>query len=450
MINFENKKIGYFLVMANTVLALVLGIFFFATYKGAMANNAWGLVPETIGIFAFAAAALELVVIFLPQYKFIHIGALVMIGVSFYKEVITVPNLIADEVNNVHYQGGNLGINIVYLVLQVILIMFGIAIAFMDLYAEEDDELKEFKEVKGTNNVVKLAVAGAVVVAAVLASTLVTNDLTQKANTGAGAGAGTSTGTGTGAGEGEGENRDWNPITDEIKAKAEAYDYSFDPTSVVIDKEDEYDFKSAELNAVTAGAATRAGQNLVYFFEGSYAEGYQGDYSPSYANLYLWDDGIFTGKAKDTSFKGYWYNQKDGKECLEMVSSYDRYESIICQKSTGFYSQAAYIYLNMGWGTRSIIVNGYMYYPEVALFIDPGTADGTVNYKVGDTFDRNMWSANRVLKNQAYSSVFKEGEVTWTDGAGIKNETKIAAAGDYTVTAKWNGLEASINVHVAE
>lgn len=455
MINLKNKKIGYFLVMANTVLALVLGIIFFATYKDAMANNAWGLVPETIGIFALAAAALELVVVFLPQYKFVHIGALVMIGVSFYKEVITVPNLIADEVNNVHYQGGDLKTNIVYIVLQVILIMFGIAVCFMDLYADEEEEIKEFKEIKGTNNLVKLGVAGAVVVAAVLASTLVTNDLTQKANIGGGAGANDSSNTGTNAG-GSGEtgskeeSKKWDPITDDIKAKAAASTYSFDPTTVSIEKEESYNFNSAELSAVSVGATSRDGKNIVYYFEGSYAEGYQGDYTPSYASIYLWDDGIFTGKAKDTSIKGYWYNKKDGTDCLEMVSSYDHYDSIICEDSTGFYTKQAYCYLNMGWGQRSIIVGGYMYYPEVALFIDADTNGEPVEYTVGEKFDRSDWVANRVLKNLTYSSVFKADEVRWEDGAGIKDGQVITAAGDYTVKATWNGLEASINVHVKE
>lgn len=438
MINLKNKKIGYYLVMAIAVLALALGIIFFATYKDAMANNAWGLVPETIGIFAFAGLALELVVIFLPQYALVHVGALVMFGVSFYKEVITIPNLIADEVNNVHYQGGSLPINIIYIVLQILIIALGIAVTFMGLYQDDKEEKEEFKAVKGTTNLVKLAVAGVVVVAAVLSSTLVTADLTKKANTGTG-------GNETSSKE---EGPVWNPITDEIKAKADAFDYDFDPASVIIEKQDEYDYNDADLKALNATAATREGHHIVYYFEGSYAEGYQGDYSETYAQITLWDDGLFGGKAKDTTFKGFWYNRKGEETCLEMVSNVDRYESIIAETTSGFYEKQVYIYLNMGWGQRSIICGGYMYYPEVALFIDAGTNGEPLNFKVGQTYDRQSWVAKRVLKNLAYSSVFKASEVRWTDPAGMAADGKFAAAGDYEVKASWNGLEASINVHV--
>ncbi len=437
MFNLKNKKIGYYLVMANAVLALVLGILFFATYKDSMANNAWGMIPETIGIFALAGLALELVVLVLPQYSLVHVGALVMFGLSFYKEVITIPNLIADEVNNVHYQGGSLPTNIVYIVLQILMIAIGIAVSFMGLYTEEADEAAEFKAVKGTTNIIKLAACGAIVVAAVLSSTLVTADLTKKANA-------------AGAVEEKPQEEVWNPITEDIKAKAEAFDYDFDPASVVIQKEDSYDFNDADLRALNATASSREDRHIVYYFEGSYAEGYQGDYSETYAFIYLWDDGLFGGKAKDTTFKGFWYNRKGEEECLEMVSNVNRYESIIAESTSGFYERQAYLYLDMGWGQRSIICGGYMYYPEVALFIDPGTNGAALNYKVGDTYDRQSWVAKRVLKNLAYSSVFKQGEVRWSDPAGMATNGKFAAAGDYEVKATWNGLEASINVHVDE
>lgn len=440
MFNLKNKKLGYYLVMANAVIALILAILFFATYKQSMANNAWGLVPETIGIFALAGLALELVVLVLPQYSLVHVGALVMFGLSFYKEVITVPALIADEANNVHYQGGDLKINIVYMVLQIVLLASAIAVSFIGLYADDADAAAEFKAIKGTTNLVKLGVCAVVVAAAVISSSVVTADLTKKANVGAATGEETS--------EKEDEEPAWNPITDEIKAAADAYDYDFDPKSVVIEKEDEYDFNDSTLKSMSATASTREGRHIVYYFEGAYAEGYQGDYSETYAFIYLWDDGLFGGKAKDTEFKGYWYNRKGAEECLEMVSNTSRYESIIAEKTSGFYERQAYLYLNMGWGQRSIICGGYMYYPEVALFIDAGVDGAALNYKVGQTYDRSSWVAKRVLKNLAYSSVFKASEVSWTDPTGMASNGKFAAAGDYEVKASWKGLTATINVHV--
>ena len=132
-----------------------------------------------------------------------------------------------------------------------------------------------------------------------------------------------------------------------------------------------------------------------------------------------------------------------------MVSNISKFESIITQETTGFYERSAYIFM-APWsgGTRSVIVNGYKYYPEVALAIDPSMT-GT-EFKVGDVFDRDGWVADRILKNLSYSAVFKASEVTWTDGTGIKNGQAFTSAGEYEVTAKWNGLEAKVTVTVTE
>ena len=118
--------------------------------------------------------------------------------------------------------------------------------------------------------------------------------------------------------------------------------------------------------------------NLVYVFEGSYTEGWQGDYIKTYANLYLWEDGIFTGKVGDTAIKGFWYNDSndDGEaDCLRMVSNYSHYEDIICDSADGFYDYITYVYLGFSWGQRSIDLSGYLAYEPIAIAVDTDTTE---------------------------------------------------------------------------
>lgn len=447
----KNKSLSYYVVLADAFLALVLSIVFFLTYKGSMPNNAWGNVPETIGIFLLAGFFLEAVVLFLPQYKFIHIGALVMFGLSLMKEMIIIPNLIADFVNNVFFQGGSLPVNIFYIIIQFIIIISAVVVAFSSFYKDEVEEAKDFKNIKGQPEMIKLIVAGAAVLAVVLSSSITTAVMTKNAAIGGG---GTDSETSS-------ELPVFDPITEDIKATALAYDYSYNPDSVLIKEQATWDYTNPDLTALSTTSGTRADHFLVYYFEGSYAEGYQGDYSETYAYLYLWDDGLFAGKAKDTNIKGYWFNSSlsdgvdsegiDVKDCLNMVSNVSNYDSIITSEiSGGFYSRQAYIYLNMGWGNRSIIVNGYKYYPEVALFIDAHNNGQPLTYKVGDSFSTSSWTAKRVLKNLSYSSVFKASEVTWATPAGMVASGKLAAAGEYQITATWKGIQGTIAVTVTE
>ena len=453
VLNFiKTKAIGYFLVAANVVLALILAIVFFATYKGAMANNAAALVPETIGIFLIAGAIVEIAVLVLPQYRFIHIVALVMFGLALYKEIILIPNLIADEINNVHYQGGNLGTQIFYLVLLIIIAGLAVAAAFIGFYKTEEEANAEMP-IKGTDKIVKVSCVGVVALDAVLTSSIVSLDMKARMSK-------------------AGDSDAWNPITEAVKKAAADYDYSFNPGNVLIKESAEYDFNANDVKSVST-TEKRDGHNMVYYFEGAYAEGYQGDYSSTYAYLCLWEDGLFGGKINDTQVRGYWFNSslaegkneqgEDIKDCLKMVSNVNHYDSIIAQEASGFYQYQAYAYLGFSWGTRSMILNGYEYYPEVALALN--TQDSVLEAYAGEEYDMSSWVPTRILKNLTFSSVFKPVDVTWEaeDGKvtieyvdGQKNRgissimAKFDSVGSKKVTIKWGGFEADVTIKVTE
>ena len=443
--------VGYFIAAGTALVALITAFIFFATFKGAMANNASALVPQTIGIFLIAGAIVEIAVLVVPQYRFIHIPAMVMYALALFKEIVLIPPLIADEINNVHYQGGNLGTNVLYMMLLVLIVAAAVVVAFLGFYKKEEDVNEDMKFKKGdTLGIVKVAVSGAVVLAAVLTSALVALDMKSKMNK-------------------AGEDGSYNPITPEIERIAKEYDYSFNPKEVVIKEQEEYDFNASDVKNVPT-TETRDGHNMVYYFEGAYAEGYQGDYSQTYAYLCLWEDGLFGGKVNDTQVRGYWFNSsiaegKDGtvKDCLKMVSNVNHYDSIIAQEATGFYQYQAYAYLGFSWGTRSMILNGYEYYPEVALALN--TQDSVLEAYVGEEYDMSSWVPTRILKNLTFSSVFKPVDVTWEaeDGSVAisyvdNNKSRgissiigtFNSTGDKKVTIKWGGFEADVTIKVTE
>lgn len=452
---FKNKSVGYYIVAGIALFALIVGIIFFATYNkpeldpifgnDPMGNKADGLYAVTIGIFLLAGAVVEIGVLIIPQYRFIQIIAVAMFGLALYKDVMIIPDFFAGIANKVMYNGGNLGLNMFFFISLLLIVIAAIVAAFLGFYKQEEEAKADMKNISGPVNLGKLGGGAALVIAAVVVACLVTTSVTKPVSA---------------------DNKEtarpkpafvFNPITDDVTAAADAYDYSFEAKDVVIKQQESYNFSSSELNGVGTGN-TRSGHNLVYVFEGAYAEGYQGDYSETYASIYLWEDGLFGGSVGSTNIKGYWYNssleaEEGVQDCLNLVSNTSKYESIICAPAAGFYEWRAHIYLGFSWGTRSMEVSAYRYYPEVALAIDASV--GNNFFYVGEEFDRDGWVANRILKDLNYSAVFKASEVKWTDGEGIQNHKVFEEAGEYEVTASWtNGFnqkfEASITVTVEE
>lgn len=473
----QNKSIGYYIAAADVALALITAIFYFATFGVAIGNNAAGHVPESIGIFLLTGALAQAALCLLPQYRFLSLIPVALFGAALFKEIYLVPDFFAGLSTGIEYNGGNAALNIIYLILLIIICAAAIVAAFMGYYKDSKDELNDFKDIKTKKNMIKICSGAGATLVAILVSAILIGNL----NAGA-------------AGQKKDDKKDdddteekitFNPVTDEIKAACEAYDYSFKPEEVIIKQQETYDYSDATLAALTKDR-TRDGQNIVYAFEGTYSEGYQGAYNEYYIYMWLWDDGIYFGTSTSnnsySTWKGFWYNSSltDGKDesgadiadCLVMVadpSKYSNYQSIICEPSSGFYAYQAYVYFNPGFASRSIIANGYYYYPTVALAIDSGSKG--VEFNVGDKFasyESNSkkywpigWTVHRILKNGMFGACYnfrdldtgKDNSVAdykleWTYPEGMLENGMFAAAGTYDLVAKWGNLEVTITVTV--
>lgn len=474
----KNKSAGYFIAAGTALFSLVVAIIFFVTYRNPdlatqMGNKAEGWVADTIGIFLLAGFVVELVVLLLPEYRFIQIVAVVMYAFAFVKEVLIIPDFLAGIANGVMYNGGNLGFNFFLLGALLLIVVAAIVAAFIGFY-KKDEEATADMPVKGTPKIVKVSCGAVALIGAILASTIATSMLTN----------GTGKKGPNGGSSSNQQSQKVDPINDRIRAAADAVEYAFNPESVIIKQQEKYVYKTADKTddayfnedypSLSAGASSRTGHELVYLFEGIFSEGYHGGYGTYSANLYLWDDGLMTGKSNNDSFKGYWYNSSlefgkdeegnDIADCLNMVCGepktvnaegeitdyqYGNYKSIQTDVVKGFYQRQGYVYLNPGWGGRSVVVSGYKYYPNVAMFID---TDQKTEFKVGEVFNREMdWAANKVIKNLNYTPIMEVDSVSWTYPEGMLDENnKFVAAGEYEITAKWQGFEDTVTIKVAE
>ena len=465
---FKNKSVGYYIAAADALLALVLGIVYMATYKTAIGANAVGFTPETVGIFMFCGFAIECVLLVLPQYGFINLFAIAMYGISFYKEVYLIPDFFAGKINNVEYNGGDFGLNLFYFIMQLIILASAIAATFLGFYKKEEEANEDFKIKKNTIGIAKVAAGLAVIIIAGVAGLAATKGVQKKEAEEQAEKLRLFEEEKKKAAE-EAERKrlaaEFNPITDEVRAKAAAVEYAHDPKSLIVKQQDTYNFNDSVVQNVPV-TKTRNVENvyLAYVFEGSYTEGWQGDYTPTYSYLYLWSDGVFGGTSGKEDVRGYWYNSsiENGKneqgqdiaDCLTMVSGQSNFASINTMPKNGFYQYEAYMYLDMGkvWNQgyatgRSTIMSGYAYYPEVDIAIHMGVPSDHV-YHVGDLFSEGSLKVYRILKDLNYGGIFGASSFTITIPDGMVVDGKLAAAGDYTITATYNGMTTTKTITV--
>lgn len=428
----KGKGIGYYIVIGDIILSLILGIVFFATYQGAMANNAAGNLPEVIGVCIILGAILDIVTLVLPEYKFIHIGALIAYCLSLMKEIYLIPNLIADQINGVTYQGGNFPLNLFYIIMQFIIVISAVVATFLG-FLNKQGEQEFVEEVKRTgrfskNNLIKI-ISGAcvfVIAISISAGTLASLNSSSKS---------------------AGQTVKLDEIQEEWKDKTIEYD--FDPTQVVY-REDTHPYKDATAEQIinnVSSSPDRFLHNKVYEFEGKYTEAYQGNFNYTYSYIYLWEDGLYNGTASGTNIYGYWYNQTaEGLSCLVLKDTAGN--DMVCNQSRDpYYDWYGDLKSNVNGG-RTFKMNGFMYTPVIGIYLDHG--DDDLQYEFREEFDKTSWTVNLIRNDLRHSAIINPDEATWT----LPDMTK---SGDQDVKVSWQSdaegediFETSLKINVGE
>ncbi|MBQ6730608.1 MAG: hypothetical protein IJR08_01735 [Bacilli bacterium] len=416
---FKGKKIPYFIMMADCLLAIILGIYFLATKNISLANSASTHRPEWVWIFAFAGAIFEVAALIVPKYRWVHLFAIAGYALSFMKELELIPPVSADMVTGVHFQGGNFFIQLSYVILQVIIIASAIYVAFTDSLTEEGEQAEpKLKEKKG---IIKAGAAGVVgVVGLVFALVLVFSN----------------------SGSKEVEEKVYNPVE---AFRDLVVDYENDPLSIKYQQgaEDDSEFKNpyegASSSDVNSALNNRNDTWVVYEFEGKYTEAYHDQYNYNYYNITVYADGLYSGSNNQ---RGYWYNiNEDGIDCLVLKATSGN--DMVCRKAD---QGSPYMWFtDLVTGNRTCKMSGYPYYPIIGIYIDTNgliKEEGQViQVKKDSEFSRSDWSVMVVRNNLSASAVFRPEQVTWTD-------IDTSKTGEQSVKAKWNDFEAEVKVEV--
>jgi hypothetical protein len=410
----KNKGVGFYIVIADIIIAIVLGIVFFATYHDAMGNNAAGHVPELIGWFAFIGAVLDIVTILLAKYKFVHILALAAYCVALGHEIFLIPNLIADAVNDVHYQGGDLGTNLFYLISLLIIVISAIVAIFLGLYTKEGEKaVEEEGLMPKKNDFIKIGCSAASIITIALIAGISLGNSSSNPSFVA---------------------KDPVVALDDIQKKFEDKvdkNYDFDPKSVVY-KEDTHPYLKATPAQVQANVSSDLNRFLhhkVYEFEGKYTEAYQGNFNYTYSYIYLWEDGLYNGIANGSTIYGYWYNRTaEGEPCLVMKGTDGN--DMVCESTKGdkYYDYMTDLKTSLNGG-RTCKMNGFLYTPAIGIYIDTGSTEEQKVDFLND-LDRSHWKVMEVRNDLRYSAVFNPDEIEWQD---IDN----MVPGTQDVTASW-------------
>lgn len=401
---FKNKKLGYWFMVATAVLSLILFVVYIATYDPGeyghghtMPNSASGQATELVWIWALFALLAQLAALAAPEHKWLEMLVIGCIGGALFVEVQLCPTVLAAIGTGVAYEGGSLPLHLTYLIL--ILLTMGIAVAscFLDSIGDEEKET-----LKKTFALPRLAGAAGVagvlaIVGIVLSSTLPNRIEKQGAN--------------DGTSSSEVAKKFAIDLQKEFGDKVDP-NYTFDPTGVHFSKESNphSEDSTSAIQSAVGSSYTRDDANLVYCFEGAYAEGWQGDYSKHYAYLYLWDDGLYNGESDGTKIYGYWYDTEDGGEAgatLVMIDTRGSDNDMVCSVNTSkFYKWVTEVKSSLNRG-RTIKAFGYYYYPVIGFYVDPGV-DYVVVEKEEDITDSITlgWTGMRVLNNLTTGSVF--------------------------------------------
>lgn len=399
---FKGKAAGFYIVIADIIIALVLAIVFFCTYQGAMANNATGNLPELIGICLILGAVLDVLTLVFTEYKFVHILAIVAYSLSLMKEIYLIPNLIVDQINGIAYQGGNFPLNLFYIITLFVIVISAIVSCFLGLLTKEGEEATEAKIKEegrfSKKNIIKIVSGSLVAVVAIVAAVS------------------TSVGINNYSATHQSNNQ---VVLDDIQKEWQdkTIEYDFDPSSVIW-QEDTHPYKDATaeqiINNVSA-SPNRFLHHKVYEFEGKYTEAYQGNFNYTYSYIYLWEDGLYNGTAAGTPIYGYWYNRTAaGEPCLILKDTEGNdmvCEDVKTSNTNRYYDWMGDLRTTTNGG-RTVKMNGFLYTPVIGLYLDYG--DNDLNYDFGEKFDTSTWTVNIIRNDLRHSVIINPDEATWT------------------------------------
>jgi hypothetical protein len=132
---------------------------------------------------------------------------------------------------------------------------------------------------------------------------------------------------------------------------------------------------------------------IVYQFEGSYSEAYQGDYSREYIYLNCYEDGLLYGTLSGQNIYGYWTN-RDRRDREQFVlhilrhgnseynnGDYDMLAEKIADEGDYYEYSSSFVW-NRGWGIRSVLIFGYRYSPVKTIEVD--TTEAKTEYILGE------------------------------------------------------------------
>ena len=444
----KSKKLGYWFMVATAILSLVLFLVYLTTYEPGqfghghtMPNSAASYATELVWIWALFAFLAQLAALAAPEHKWLEIVVIGCIGGALFVEIQLCPTVLAALATGVAYEGGSLELHLTYLILILIALAIGVASCFLDSIGDEEKE-----ELKKTFAMPRFAGAAGLAGVLAIVGIVLSSSL--------------------GAAQSGPSNAIDPTASSEAPAKKFAIDlqkefgdkvdpnYTFDPTSVHFTKDgnqysaytDENEWKNAIQSAV-GSSYERSDANLVYCFEGAYAEGWQGDYSKHYAYLYLWDDGLYNGESDGKKIYGYWYDTEEGGEAgatLVMIDTRGSDCDMVCSVNTSkFYKWVTEVKSDLNRG-RTIKAFGYYYYPTIGFYVDPGV-DYVVVEKAEDIDDSITlgWTGMRVLNNYTVGSVFDAAANLKFSAAKDSDEANVKI-----VTATWKTYSWDTKIYI--
>lgn len=163
-----------------------------------------------------------------------------------------------------------------------------------------------------------------------------------------------------------------------------------------------------EYKGIDDWAAKLTDEDGIYYqFEGSYAEGYQGDYSRTYMYMDCYKDGSLRGTIyghnaeNGTDVYGYWTNITNrNKESLVLhVITYgnEAYTGpeVVCNDQNGVYDFNSNFSYNTGWAYRAMPIVGYRYSPIKDLTVETSAISGGCIIGESMSYDGLVVNVNR-------------------------------------------------------